>query len=496
MFSNAIRSGTKFLDNTSINYFADTYQISVDNFGGDHSFAATVMALMPRRLRGDGFIVSYGGISCIEQLENRDQEYVDGLIRRYMDRVAYRNSEITVYYFNSSIYGAFTAFKNNFIRLYPEYKELENIEEYFSRITDTLIAINEEKKSAIVLVEQNTIEFIHLLQSALPRLVPEYFTSPEDALTTRERDFLRTLSRKDGKNDYLSFLKEFEADYDFRGIKTRALLAGFESKVYRNKLSNVEQEIRYLDQNIQDNLSQYSRLINSRAELYTKKYGLEYQCEHSNDSEDFVEYCASNKRIEVVWCGNDAIEFIVNCHLENFDPDIYESYAGNLGSYIYNHFDYERECFYDDNNRKKFLDAIFGDDPQLKIRCCAFYRIYMDGDVGTERHYDFGDKYIDYIPNPHLDYHECLGDYNRTIKQALLDGDYMLAVEQCIASAKSINIGESVTFPKLLATLLGDVDDKYIELPDGTPVTSLEAYQWLLAQEENNAEEKKEEHHG
>ena len=139
-------------------------------------------------------------------------------------------------------------------------------------------------------------------------------------------------------------------------------------------------------------------------------------------------------------------------------------------------------------NTKKLLDAIFGDEPVLRVKICAYYDMDVRGDVDSMRRYRFQPNCNDYMPNPHLNHYNCLGNHRRYINDRLTDGDVVGAIEQCIASAKSLNIGEGATMEYFLHDLF-QTSRKIIELPDHTSVNPSEALKWLKDQESKQKEE-------
>ena len=82
-----------------------------------------------------------------------------------------------------------------------------------------------------------------------------------------------------------------------------------------------------------------------------------------------------------------------------------------------------------------------------------------------------------------------VGNYSRPINEALQRHDYISALEQTTASAKSLNFTDSVVMAKFMREVygLGDGENtrarrKWFELPDGTYVTSAQAADWVWAQ--------------
>jgi hypothetical protein len=211
--------------------------------------------------------------------------------------------------------------------------------------------------------------------------------------------------------------------------------------------------------------------------------GLLAQIRAGSQNPEISEYFLCNKHLEPIGVDSTCLDFIVSCYLENFDIEMYNRISANFDGYMYKGYDTTCDAFLEDKVRKRFMDVIFCDDPLLKIKTCAHYTIDTMGCVDACSHYKYPSKYFDMLPNMHIQKYGCLGDHRPLIDEALRNGDIIGAIEQCVCSAKSINVGESTTFSSLLAALFDCDANKIIELPDGTSCTPEEALRWLDAQE-------------
>lgn len=127
------------------------------------------------------------------------------------------------------------------------------------------------------------------------------------------------------------------------------------------------------------------------------------------------------------------------------------------------------------------MDAIFSNDPQFAIRMCAFYEIDMStASVGVISGYDYGDaRTKKYIPNPHLQRHACLGSYREPIRENLRRNNIIGAIQQCAASAGSVNLQETnMTFKPFMASVFKS-NNKILVDNEGNEYTVKEAIQKL-----------------
>ncbi len=79
-----------------------------------------------------------------------------------------------------------------------------------------------------------------------------------------------------------------------------------------------------------------------------------------------------------------------------------------------------------------------------------------------------------------------------TIRESMNQRNYVGAIEACVASAKSVNVLEGITCGRMFEEIFSNNAGKFIEMPDGSAMTPLEAVLWL---EEQDAKEGQEEKH-
>ena len=82
----------------------------------------------------------------------------------------------------------------------------------------------------------------------------------------------------------------------------------------------------------------------------------------------------------------------------------------------------------------------------------------------------------------------CLGNYQRTINECLLEHDYISAIEQCVASCKSLNFGDYTVMDTFMDKMYRGTQ-KCIVLPSGETVTIKKAVEWLNTEGENESEQ-------
>ena len=116
----------------------------------------------------------------------------------------------------------------------------------------------------------------------------------------------------------------------------------------------------------------------------------------------------------------------------------------------------------------------------------------MNGNVSALTGHEFPAEYSHYMPNTHIDQFSCMGGYERTINQLLKNNNYIGALEQCVASCKSLNWGDSTVMGRFMSSLYAN-NRSIIRLPDGTYVRPAAAIKWLEEQEAANEQKEQEE---
>ena len=123
--------------------------------------------------------------------------------------------------------------------------------------------------------------------------------------------------------------------------------------------------------------------------------------------------------------------------------------------------------------------------------CCA-YQFDLNGRVRGLSGHNYGYEFRECTPNTHIDRYSCMGNYERTINELLKNHNYIGAIEQCVASCKSMNFADSPVMQEFMSRLYGlsgsNVNIRCIELPDGRVVEPKEAIEWLKAQEPQEPE--------
>lgn len=459
------------------------FKIYGDHFNDDHSFLATLRALLSSRSGDDNIRFILGG-----------SQYTQENIRNVGSRAVFGatvspSQHATNTLFLHRLYAednsaVLKRFDDDFCKEYSNFRELMDLRRFVSMYMNARFYISEATHQTVILVEDLNLRKYHFLQALIPRYFPWYFS--EKPITDEEKAIITALTSRYAI-EYERLITEFASRIDFRAYTIRAVLGSYEQNARTEQLRRVEQELTDNMSCIKRAMSSYQSLVSQRDDLNVRHAGLQAIIKGSTENSELVDYFICNRNLTPVSADGMSFSFIVKCYLDSFDPDMFETMARNSQSHLYQGYIAPPQ-FRNIEDKKLFLGAIFSEDPKLKVKICAFYRLDARGTSTSCSGYMYPDDCRDRMPNPHLQYHNCLGNHQRYINNHILRGDMVSAVEQCVASAKSLNIGEGVTARKFFSELMRS-RNKVIELPDGTEVNAVDALAWLKAQNTTTAEE-------
>ena len=451
---------------------------------GDVSWLATVRAVIGHRKPADESInIRFGesrftaedisGFSpervmqsclCSYQMASENTLYIHGLVCLKRDD---NNAN-------------FEVFQNHFLSAYPGWYQMEPVTAMFRRTFNILCFVNAELHSTILIIASLNNKYLHYAQAGVTAYFPWYYKRGTDTVSQEELDLLRSFSKRE-PDDFYAAIRKLAEGHDFESARIRRLLSGFESQYEKEQLSSLQLEIeRYHNEirELNDRIAAYYQTINERS---ITALGLEAKIAQGGEDSEIMNYVLQNKEIDLVSVDEDRMKFIVRTHLAWWDEDMARRYIENHDGFVYS-FLTELSA----EQMEKLMKAVFLDQ-KIKVRFCAAYEFRISGNVRATGGYDFGGEYNTYMPNPHIDQYSCMGGYERKINRFLESRDYIGALEQTCASARSLNWGDSTVMRQFFRTVChyGDnrVNNKAFELPDGTVVDPKGAVEWLEKEE-------------
>lgn len=492
MFKSVINS-TPLVSDAANSFFRN---IIGDYFQRDATFLSTLRALVaPRMAEGDRIALSFSETSyTVDHVRGNSTREMMNAICRYSNALSGRGGEIQIHSFTSQTqddnYACLELIKSSFEQQYEGWHRLNKVTDFFRKTFYVLCFINPEKKSVYLFTDKMDVKKMHYLQCSIFAFLPWYF-DPAAGVSELEMELINSLREK--KSDkYEDCIARVASQYDFRTQKIRNLLAGFETRYERQECERVRMEIgEYIDEinRLNNQIGEYLRY---KADKEIRLLGLETKiAQGSTEDSEIMEYFLCNNRLVLEQVTDTYMVFSCMDYLTYFDEDMAKQMIDNKRSYVYRPNGRMCNNFIQADDMKKLMYAIFIDQT-LRMKMCCAYKFELNGNVKGLREHSYGYEFRECTPNTHIDRYACMGNYERTINQLLVKHDYIGAIEQCIASCKSLNFADSAVMEEFMRRIYGisdyDVNIRCIELPDGKVVTPKEAIEWLNAQESQTQE--------
>ena len=297
-----------------------------------------------------------------------------------------------------------------------------------------------------------------------------------NALTDDEKKLCFSMTKRTS-GDFESMIAKLVRQSGLENELNEVLLKRFANVELERSIDETNNTLRVARAALEDNVAEYARLVQKVNDATIKYEAL--LARPKNESTELVDYFKRHKNLQLVNVSDGTIKFYVKTTADWFDLDFYRRASSN-GS-IYRMTADPPFCKVED--RKLLMDAIFSDDPVFRIRLCAIYA--LNTDVAVFRNYEYPEELTrQYLPNPHLQYHQCLGSYRDPIRTAIRNSNYIGAIEQCVASCQSINLAETgVTFIPFMKRLFATTKkEKVLIDKDGNEYNAKEALEKLKEQ--------------
>lgn len=456
-----------------------------DCYNGDVSFVATLRALVaPRMQEGDvlRLLITRGSYS-VSQISRTPTRNMVKHICDHLTSAA--DGAISIYSFSSpdqaDNYACLELMKSEFCRVYGGWHRLDKITEFFRKTFYVLCFVHPETKRVAIFTDNINNRLFHYLQCSIFAFLPWYF-DPKKGVSEDEMALIQSLREKTS-DKYEDCIVKIAKQYNFRDAKIRKLLAGFESKYERNECERIKSSIQTCLRTITDLNESIAGYLRSKRDLEIRLLGLETRIASSQKESEIMEYFLSNNKLHLISVTDNGMTFAVKDYLTFFDEDMAMSVIKNHDSYIYKPNGRGCNNYIKEEDMELFMTAVV--EQKLKIRFCSAYRFIFGESVIGLRRYNYGAEFRDCTPNPHIDQYACMGEYERTINTLLSDNNYIIALEQCVASCKSLNFGDSPVMQEFMNRLYGlhdDVNIRCVELPDSRVVTPKEAIEYLKSE--------------
>lgn len=451
-----------------------------DAWRNDCSFISTMRALLaPRMNDEDAIFLGFSSRACAGSDLTGDPMHDIAYIMGDADIASYQN-RFVIHSLNGDTDGnvaCMECVRSCFTEAFPEYQQIPKITAFFQRSFDVLGYCNAERRVTILFVgSPMDMRKMHYLQMCMLPALPWFFDKSK-GVSADEMSLINSL-REQSPDKYITCLNKLAAAYDFRSIEIKQKLEGFERRRIDSEIECIRSEISGIDSDIDSWMSSINDALSCRDDRCVRLLGLETRQASADDSE-LMEYFVCNKRLHLESVEGSTIRFVVCDYLSYFDQDMAESIIDCTGSFVYAYGGADLT----EEQMAKLLRAVFVDET-LKMKVCAAYSVSIGGGVRALAGYDYPPACDDCMPNPHIDEFSCLGNYARTLAEMARAANYIGAIEQCVASCKSLNWGDSTVAGRMVRNLHDRYrSTKFIELPGGTMATPKDAVAWLEAHE-------------
>lgn len=338
--------------------------------------------------------------------------------------------------------------------------------------------INPQRHFSVVFVEGGDLRKYHMIQSGISVYMPWLFEGG-NKLTQEELALMNILYNSEDADAYQQTINKMSKKYDFRGVKIRSMLNGFESKVDQVRKDSLSREIDRIETNIRNLNSQIAENIANKYKKSIELLGLETKISQNKDRSEIMDYFMSSESLVPESLYGNSLTFCVKDYLMYYDEDLVERMIENKGSSLYTS---QRNSIATEDMvmlmREVFLEQ------SIRLRICAAYKLTLGGSVSAVEHFNFGsnNEFDGYMPNPHIQYFGCLGANNDKLNRFMSDNNYVGAIEQCISSCRSLNFADGAVISQFFDTLYSDTE--CFELPDGSVVTTTRAIEWIKKSKE------------
>lgn len=344
------------------------------------------------------------------------------------------------------------------------FKEIPSVASFFIKYFKARAFIREETHDVFLFLNSNNISTHHKMQSAIPVILPWFFK--EKPLNDIEVKLLKALT-EDNLSEYTSIVSEIAKKYDFRTQYIMEALTDINKLTQEREISALKSENHDAERQIQD----YDKIINDILERIRTNRERLYALENNlcDSDTELADYFIANKCLDLMSVNANSIKFKIKTYIEYFDESAVESWLSNPNSLIF-----KIQSGANDREITEFIRAVFL-ERKIKIRITTgFQYVFHENVYGVQL--SQLDMNIDSIQNAHIKNHNCMGDYRAVLTPLIRSGQHVPVIEQCIASAKSMNWHDTVVVREFLNDIYRC---RCMELPDGQTTDLRGAIDWI-----------------
>lgn len=332
-----------------------------------------------------------------------------------------------------------------------------------------------ERQAAVLVMRDPSSAQIHLALSFIPRYLPAFFK--DRPLTKDERDLCMSLTETEpGK--FKTLIGKYEDIEDFRKERLQQILERCVSGTRERRIDGLRDAMVAQQDRVRDVEETLNELLMELREK-TKRYNEATNLPAEELDKDLLSYLARSKSIDMVGQVDETLMFYVCTKLDIFNEDFWNGLA-HKGQIYTGYTLPTTNPFNNRENAELLLNAIFG-TAELSVKLVSYMELNLSGSIRSERGHEYPNKYKDYLPNPHMQIHNCFGQSRQYITNAILAGDLMQAFDQCVMTGSTVDLGETPQTLRPMIDWILKSKNKILLLPDGTSVTPQKALEYLKA---------------
>lgn len=177
----------------------------------------------------------------------------------------------------------------------------------------------------------------------------------------------------------------------------------------RGRIVSYEEELRSLYDDLAKNIAVYNAMSNASVD----------------NNGELLKYFETNEKLYFVEKSGGQVTYIVHGYCDNYDLDVYEEVKNAEASAMNDAISGLNEDF---DDAWALLDAIFVEE-RFKLKMVSMWTFSAGAYVRPVGHAAFGDRFKDYLPNPHINEYQCMGSWKPTVDSAADRFDYCYAVD-------------------------------------------------------------------
>jgi hypothetical protein len=375
--------------------------------------------------------------------------------------------------------------------------EMEDIEKWLGMNGTTALVFTDEahddkvpksplnNTKTVVVLKNMAMRRWHSVAILLPRLLAGFFAGRERPLTKDELKIVASL-QSDSQDAFVECIKEVADSLDMRGMYIKNKLSGWETAYAKTQQAQSKRNIEQLNSQLRDYERRIGDTLRRKNELLAQMWGYTHLSEEKEPV--LMNYFLANKNLVLDQVTDEQISFWDYGWFDGWDPDVADKTfrQGHMSDWLGSR---NRSNGVSDEDAKMVYKALFLDEA-IKVRLWSYFSLYPrgGGDFLSTGGEEKCDDITNAIPNPHHYYHHCPGNNERLINEAMMSGDVVGAIEQCICATKGINLLEDVSYEHFISDLFNEDNGEIIFINElGKFVTPRAAIDWL----KNQKEEKK-----